>query len=249
MTRRRRGEVSLERALSKLGIASRREAHELIVAGRVRVDGRVMHDPGYAVIPERIKIEVDGAAQRPTSWCTLMMNKPAGTLVTRRDPEGRPTVYELLPEGIPRVDAVGRLDLASTGLLLLTSQTQLANWLTAPSSGIVRRYHVIVRGALGDDALARLIAGIEDRAEWLRAESIELLKRSSRETSLLLDLTEGKNREIRRLLAAVGTEATRLKRIAFGALELGTLRPGRVRLLDRAELRLAFPNAPERGLR
>ena len=132
--------------------------------------------------------------------------------------------------------AVGRLDLASAGVLLLTTDTRLADWLTDPANGVIRRYAVTARGSVSDDARRQLEAGIDD----LRASRVTVRKRSGRETHLIVELDEGKNREIRRLFSAIGHEVTRLTRVAFGAIELGSLQPGEFRELTREELRRAF---------
>jgi len=166
--------------------------------------------------------------------------------VTRRDPSGRRTVHELLGELPARVQAVGRLDQATSGLLLFTNDTRLADWLCDPRNAVPRRYAVTVRGMVSDESLARLERGLVDRGEELRARSARLRKRSRRESHLLLELVEGKNREVRRLCAACGHEVTRLARVAFGALELGRLQAGEHRVVDDEELAAAFPGAPLR---
>jgi 23S rRNA pseudouridine2605 synthase len=232
--------VTLERALSKLGLASRAEARGLIAAGRVEVDGRRVTNPRTAVVPERTRITVDGTRAAAEPWRLVLFHKPRGIVTTRRDPEGRPTVYTVLQAGgseswIDRLVPVGRLDLASTGLLLLTSDTRLADWLTDPKNRIARKYVVTVRGELTDETLTRL----KPRSTG----TVTLIKRSKRETHVFVELTEGKNREIRRMFDAVGHEVTRLKRIAFGGLELGSLQSGRWRDVTRAELQAAFPAA------
>jgi 23S rRNA pseudouridine2605 synthase len=220
-----RGRVALERALSKLGLASRREAQQLVRDGAVTVNGARVIDPLAAVSPERDVIAIAGrpAAARP--WRTIAFHKPRGAVTTRRDPQGRPTVFDLLGKEAGGLIAVGRLDLATTGLLLLTTDTQLAESLTNPDNAVVRRYVVTVRGAADDVACARLERG----ADGLRASSVRVKKRSRRETHLIVELTEGKNREIRRLFASIGHEVTRLLRVAYGPIELGTLQPGRWR--------------------
>jgi 23S rRNA pseudouridine2605 synthase len=228
--------VPLERALSKLGILSRSQARVSILDGRVTVNGVVVRDPRHPVVPERARIAVGDVTATRRPWRTVVLHKPRGTVTTRRDPEGRPTVFDLLGTDARGLIAVGRLDLASTGLLLLTTDTQLANRLTDPSSGVLRRYAVTVRGSLTNDDARRMTGGIGD----LRAESVRIRKKSSRETHLILELTEGKNREIRRLCLATGHEVTALKRIAFGGLELGTLLPGAWRQVTRQELSRAF---------
>jgi 23S rRNA pseudouridine2605 synthase len=234
--------VPLERALSKLGLASRSEARELIVSGRVKVDGRRAKDPRALVVPERVKISIDGQVVGRATWRLVLLHKPRGVVTTKRDPEGRPTVYDCLRGSwspgaadrawLDRLVPVGRLDLASTGLLLLTSDTRLADWLTDPRNAVVRRYVVTIRRALRPDARALLLA----------AATIEVLKRFNRETHLIVELTEGKNREIRRMFEALGHEVSRLKRIAFGGLGLGDLQPGEWREVSRDECRAVFAN-------
>jgi 23S rRNA pseudouridine2605 synthase len=233
------GRVPLARALSKLGISSRSEAIAQILEGRVAVAGRIVRDPGHLVVPESARISVDGKPARRSAWRLLMLNKTRGTVTTRRDPEGRPTVFDALGDEGRGLVAVGRLDLATTGLLLLTTDTQLSHRLTDPASAIVRRYVVTVRGSLSDADAARLVSGIGD----LRADSVRVRKRSARETHLIVELLEGRNREIRRLCSAVGREVTALKRIAFGGLELGDLPPGQWRSVSKDELRRAVGGA------
>jgi 23S rRNA pseudouridine2605 synthase len=141
---------------------------------------------------------------------------------------------------------VGRLDLASRGLLLMTNDTRLAAWLTDPANAVARRYAVRARGEVTDEGAARLIEGVVDRGERLAAASVTVRKRSRRESHLLLTLHTGRNRQVRRLLACLGHEVTDLKRVAFGALSLGDLQPGAWRVLSHEELQRAFPGAPLR---
>lgn len=238
-TDRMPGKVPLARALSKLGISSRSEAIAQILDGRVAVGGRVVRDPGHLVVPETARLTVDGAAARRGTWRLLMLHKTRGTVTTRRDPQGRPTVFDALGDDARGLVAVGRLDLATSGLLLLTSDTQLAHRLTDPASGIVRRYVVTVRGSLDDASAARMVDGIGE----LRADSVQVRKRSGRETHLIVELREGKNREIRRLCTAVGHEVSALKRVAFGGLELGGLAPGNWQSVTRDQASRAFGTA------
>ncbi len=231
MVRYKRGHVALERALSKLGAASRSDAQRLVRDGRVTVNGRIVRDPLASVSPERDDIRVNGSRAARKAWRTIAFYKPRGTVTSRRDPEGRRTVFDVLGKEAEGLIAVGRLDLATSGLLLLTNDTQLADRLLDPSNGVRRSYAVTVRGELTDDACARLEAGVED----LHAERVTIHKRSRRETHLAVDLAEGKNREVRRLFKAIGHEVTRLLRVSFGPIELGTLRPGEWRNVNEKE--------------
>jgi 23S rRNA pseudouridine2605 synthase len=201
-------------------------------------------DPAVPVAPGLTRIQVAGVEINRAPWLCIAVNKPRSVITSRTDPEGRRTVYELIGDVDARVVPVGRLDFASTGLLLMTNDTQLADWLTDPATGVVRRYVVTVRGELSDASASSMTKGVVERGETLKAESIQVLKRSKRETHLIVELTEGKNREIRRMLKAAGNEVTRLKRIAFGPLELGDLAPGKWRTISVEEMRAAFPHAP-----
>jgi len=208
--------VPSERAFSKLGLASRAEARALIQAGRVEIDGRRASDPRVSVVPERVQISIDGRRVDRTAWRLVLLHKPRGVVTTKRDPEGRRTVYATLRaagdrDWLDRLVPVGRLDLASTGLLLLTSDTRLADWLTDPRNAIVRRYVVTIRGELHTDAQASLPPAFAELRRGKSAAALEILKRSKRETHLIVELTEGKNREIRRMFEAIGHEVTRLK--------------------------------------
>lgn len=236
MRARKKATVPLARALSKLGLASRSEARTLIEAGRVTVDGRPAGDPSMLVVPERAQITIDGQARPRAPLVVIALNKPRGVVTTRDDPEGRPTVYDLVRDAGTHLATVGRLDRASTGLLLLTNATRLAAALTDRARAVPRVYVVTVRGALSDQAAAGAERGVDVDGERLAARRMVVRKRSQRETHLIVELTEGKNREIRRLLAALGHEVTRLTRIAFGSLELGPLASGRWRLLQAAEV-------------
>jgi 23S rRNA pseudouridine2605 synthase len=232
MSRVTKGLVRLDRALSRLGLASRSEAKRLIADGRIRVAGRVVRDGALLLNAERGGITIDGRTAIAPSWRTIAFHKPRGVVTTRRDPEGRRTVFDVLGEEARSLVVVGRLDMASTGLLLLTTDTRLANYLTDPDNAIARRYVVTVRGTLEDADADRMTAGIEG----LRASSVVIRKRSRRETHLIIELVEGKNREIRRMLEALGHPVTKLMRVAFGPIELGRLQPGEWRDVGRAEI-------------
>jgi 23S rRNA pseudouridine2605 synthase len=238
--------VSLERALSKLGLVSRRAARALILDGRVTVDDRTITNPSTRIVPERARIGIDGTARSRSKALTIVLHKPRGYVSTRSDPEGRKTIYDLLSNVPERVVPVGRLDLATSGLLILTTDTQFANWLTDPGSGVPRVYLVTVEGRVSDDTAAKLVDGLIIDGERMSAEEATVRKASGRESHLVVTLLEGRNREVRRLLDAVGHPVTRLRRVQFGGLELGDLAPGDWREVSPAELRSAFPTYPKR---
>jgi 23S rRNA pseudouridine2605 synthase len=239
------GKVKLERALSKLGIASRVVAREWILAGKVEVNGSVQRNPEFAVNPERTIIAIDGQRIQKAQTRTFLLYKPKGTVTTRSDEKGRKTVFDLIQDVDIHLIAVGRLDWATSGLLLLTNDTRLADWLTDPSNEIRRTYLVTVRGETTELKLESLRAGIKNQGDLLHAQDIILRKASRKESHLTVTLTEGKNREIRRMFASIGHEVTRLKRVSYGALELGELQPGEYRELSKEELLQVFPGIPD----
>lgn len=228
------GQVSLERALSKLGIATRREARQKILAGEVTVDGVPATDPLQGVVPERIAVEIAGAKAGPRAPTVVLLHKPRGVVTTRRDPRGRRTVYDCLVGLEEHVIAVGRLDAASSGLLVLTNDTRLADRLTDPANAVPRIYLVSVRGRAEAGLAAAAVRGVDDRGERLSAHAVAVRKASGRESHLVVELRQGKNREIRRLFAALGHEVTALKRVSFGDFALGNLAVGEWRRVDPA---------------
>jgi 23S rRNA pseudouridine2605 synthase len=239
------GEVALERALSKLGLASRSEARRLIGQGRVKVGGKVITDAFHSVRPETSRIEIDRQVQKSQRKVVYVLHKPRGVVTTASDPEGRPTVFDLLHGISERLHSVGRLDIATSGLLLLTNDTQLSAFLTDPASGVVRTYLVTVRGKVGEETLRAWMDGMTVDGERLGARSASIQKASGKETHFVMELTEGKNREVRRLCKAAGHEVTRLRRVAFGGLSLGDLAPGEFRKVSVENLRAAFPSLPD----
>ena len=222
--------VSLNRALSKLGILSRAQATEAIRAGRVKVDGRVITDPAANVVLKRVRITLDGRRRTGAEWRTILFHKPRGVVTTRRDPEGRRTIYDVIGPPASGLVAVGRLDLATSGVLLLTTDTRLAHRIADPANAVPRVYVVTVRGRVTDE-----------EAGQLDAVSVVVRKASNRETHLTVELRRGRNREVRKLFEAIGHEVTRLKRVRFGGLGLGTLAPGEWKDLTRTDVEAAFP--------
>ena len=231
------GTVPLVRALSKLGLASRTQTESWIAAGRLSVNGRIIKDPKFAVVPERDSFALDGKTlAAPTERICIALHKPRGYVTTRSDEKGRKTIFDLLPPEFHTLHAVGRLDMQTSGLLLLTNDTKLSSYLTEPRNAVPREYVVSVDGKVGDDTLQRMLAGVQDEGELLKASAISVRKLSGRESHLLITLHEGKNRELRRLCKAVGHEVNKLKRIAFGAVQLGELESGKWRELTATEM-------------
>jgi 23S rRNA pseudouridine2605 synthase len=228
--------VSLPRALSKLGFCSRTQAEALIAEGRVSVDGRVVRNASTRVDPGRARIAVDNQPVVAERKVYLMLNKPRGLVTTRDDPQERATVYDCL-EGLdlPFVAPVGRLDKASEGLLLMTNDTRWAQRVLDPASNVEKIYHVQVDHLPDRSTLDRLEAGMMLDGERLVAKSAKVLRAGTRNAWLEVILNEGKNRQIRRLLGAVGAEVFRLVRIDIGGVQLGDLQGGSTRHLTPGE--------------
>jgi 23S rRNA pseudouridine2605 synthase len=260
----------VEKALADAGVFSRRDAEFAVRAGRVRVNGRRVTALPCLVDPARDLIELDGeivelrgrAGERERPRLYFALNKPKGVISTARDPGGRANVVDMVRAGVPRgerVYPVGRLDADSAGLVLLTNDGELAHRLAHPSSGIPKEYRVFVQGALSGEALAQLKRGMyladegsrDGGARRARMQEVRVLKRTKdrRRGDLALvsvTLTEGQNREIRRLFARVGIKVRSLERVALGALELGRLPRGQFREL-RAEEVLALRRSVRLG--
>jgi len=227
--------VGLARALSKLGHCSRSQGFELARAGRVRLNGVVCRDPEAPVRMDRDRLEVDGEKLAAQAKVYLMLNKPRGIVTTASDEKGRDTVYALLDPALPWVAPVGRLDKASEGLLLMTNDPEWAARLLAPSTHVAKTYHVQI-SALADAALlASMRRGVEVDGERLAARSARVLRTGEKNCWLEVILDEGKNRQIRRMLEALGVEVLRLLRVAVGPLALGELPKGKVQPLSAAQ--------------
>lgn len=226
----------LAREISRRGLCSRTQAAMAIRAGRVCVNGRSVRDPELPC-GARARIELDGHPVLPGEHIYLALNKPRGLLTTARDEHGRDTVYALLANaGLPWLAPVGRLDKASEGLLLLTNDSSWAAALIDPVRHVPKTYRVQVRGVPDEAALARMRAGISDNGEHLAVREVALLQSGGRTAWLKCVLDEGRNRHLRRLLAALGFEVLRLLRVAIGPLLLGDLARGAWRVLDAREV-------------
>jgi pseudouridine synthase len=226
----------LQKILSQAGVSSRRKAEELIRAGRVRVNGRVVRELGTRALPSD-RITIDGRPLAvPETFLYLVLNKPTGVVTTAADPEGRPTVLDLLGKVRQRVFPVGRLDYHSAGLLLLTNDGELALRLTHPRYHVAKTYRVKVRGRPTPHALERLGKGIRFREGPTAPAKVRVLESSERKTWLEITISEGKRRQVRRMCDAVGLPVEKLIRISLGPLKLGRLPPGHFRPLDSEEI-------------
>ncbi|SIO56506.1 pseudouridine synthase [Rhodovulum sp. ES.010] len=218
----------IAKVLARAGLASRREAERMIAAGRVAVNGRRIDSPALNVTG-RDRIEVDGTPLPVRDPVRLWLyHKPAGLVTTARDEKGRETVFDKMPEGMPRVMTIGRLDLNSEGLLLLTNDGGIKRRLELPSTGWLRKYRVRVKGAPKDETLAPLRAGITIEGERFQPMEVTLDRQQGANAWLTMGLREGKNREIRRAMEAVGLSVNRLIRVGYGPFRLGELKPGEV---------------------
>jgi 23S rRNA pseudouridine2605 synthase len=227
----------IAKTLSRAGIASRRDAERMIAEGRVSVNGKVIVSPALNVT-EKDRIVVDGKMVAEAEPARLWLyHKPSGIVTTTRDEKDRPTDFDNLPADMPRVMAVGRLDLTSEGLLLLTNDGELKRKLELPSTGWLRRYRVRVYGPIGDAALDKLRAGIEVDGVRYQPMIVTFDREQGSNTWLTISLREGKNREIRRAVEFVGATVTRLIRVSYGPFQLGKLKAGEVEEIKRRVLR------------
>ncbi len=227
----------LQKILAQAGVASRRSAERLILDGRVRVNGRIINELGARANPQRDRVEVDGkrlVAERPVYY---LMHKPRGVVTTLDDPEGRKSVKDLLRNIPERLFPVGRLDFQTSGALLLTNDGAMAQSLLHPTRRVPKTYHAKIEGPLEAQRLELLRAGVTlDDGEVTAPAEVDIVRRDDRHTFISVTISEGKNRQIHRMLDAVGRVVMRLTRMSFAGLELGNMRPGEVRPLTSTEL-------------
>lgn len=229
--------VRLQRFLASAGVDSRRKCEEYISAGRVTVDGEVCDELGSTVDPERQEIRLDGQRVQPQPKRYYVLNKPPGYVCTNRDPAGRPRAIDLVSESGRGLFTVGRLDASSQGLLLVTNDGELAHRLAHPRYKVRRCYRVQVVGRPTPETLRRLVRGMRFADGLFRARRAKKVRSKGKSTFLEIELTQGHNREIRRLLARVGHKVIHLERVAFGPLKLGRLPVGQCRPLRPNELK------------
>lgn len=231
----------IAKLLARAGVASRREIERMITEGRIALDGKTIDTPA-TILKSLHGITVDGTpVQQPAPAKLFRFHKPRGVLTTERDPKGRPTIYDRLPAGLPRLMPVGRLDLNTEGLLLLTNDGELKRQLELPSTGVVRTYRARAFGQVSQEQLEDLIEGVE--IDGIRYGSIDanLERRTGANTWIELKLTEGKNREVRRVLEYLGLEVSRLIRTSYGPFELEDMPVGAVDEIRRHDV-ITFRN-------
>tara|TARA_R110000868_G_scaffold225999_2_gene478342 strand:+ start:7352 stop:8506 length:1155 start_codon:yes stop_codon:yes gene_type:complete len=233
--------------LARAGVASRREIERMIEGGRVKVNGKVLDTPAFKVTGQETII-VDGVTvETPEATRLWLYHKPAGLVTTHSDPEGRETVFDKLPKEIGRVISIGRLDLTSEGLLLLTNDGALARALELPSTGWTRRYRARAFGTIDNAAVAKLQAGITVEGIKYGPMEVEVERETGSNIWLTIGIKEGKNREVRRALDAVGLRVNRLIRIAYGPFQLGTIDRGEVKSIGARILRDQCGHLMEKG--
>ena len=227
--------MTIQKRMAQLGIASRRASEKLILEGRVKVNGKVQTVLGTKVSVADT-IEVDEKVIEPTEPICILLYKPMGTLCTANDPRGRSTIYDLLGKELPFLAHVGRLDYNTEGLLLMTNDGDLAQALLKPESAIPRVYELKIRGRLSKEAYKQIETGIPLDGRPTKPVFLERIQSKSKHDWLQLTLMEGKNRHIHRIMQAVGTSVTRLRRVSFANLTLGGLEPGEYRKLRMREI-------------
>ncbi|AEH44936.1 pseudouridine synthase [Thermodesulfatator indicus DSM 15286] len=229
--------IRLNKFLSRAGVASRRKADELIKEGKVKVNGKVVREPGIKIDPSSQNVEVDDQLITIEEPVYYLFYKPSGYLTSLYDPHGRKTIKEFLKSLPTRVFPVGRLDAATEGLLLLTNDGELANRLLHPRYEIKRVYHATIKGHPHEKLIDRLLKeGVEVEGRRVFPKKIRLLRRSPRTSTYEIVVGEGRKREVRKIFASIGHPVVHLKRVAFGPLTLGRLRPGEIRPLSPKEL-------------
>lgn len=234
--------VRLQKFLADAGVASRRASEQFILEGRVQVNGHIVRLLGSKVDEAHDKVTVDGKLVRTKKKLYVALNKPVGCVCSRKDEYERPTIYQLLPKEWDNLYSVGRLDYDTEGLIFLTNDGQFALRLTHPRYGTWKKYVVTVEGPVEASVLQKFTRGIFHQGEKLRAEKARLISATKSISVAELDLTEGKNREVRRLFESQGLTVKRLQRVQIGKIKLGELKPGKWRTLTEPEIKSLLGN-------
>jgi 23S rRNA pseudouridine2605 synthase len=247
--RNKRPLKTLERVLSKAGLGSRVEARRWIQAGRVTVNGRITCDPDHWVDMDRDRVRFDNHPLVARERHYVLLYKPTGYLTTYRDPRGRPTVYDLIADVGTFLSPVGRLDLDTSGLLIMTNDNQFAERITNPDSHVPKTYLVKASMVLSDEHLQLLRDGLELTDGPTRPATVVRVRDSAKYTHFEITLTEGRNRQVRRMVEALGARVLKLVRVKIGSITIGTLPIGRWRFLTPAEVAVLAPAPTRRRLR
>jgi 23S rRNA pseudouridine2605 synthase len=229
--------VRVQKLLAEAGVASRRASEQLILSGRVSVNGQTVLTLGTKVDPSQDAVAVDGQPVKAKRKLYVALNKPPGLVCSRKDEHQRPTIYQLLPREWAHLHSVGRLDFNSEGLLFLTNDGEFSLRLTHPRYGVHKKYLATVEGKIEPEMLRRFMQGLWYEGERFQAEKARLVSSSHLESVVELDLAEGKYREVRRLFESQGRTVKRLVRIQIGRIKLGELRPGKWRALTESEIK------------
>jgi 23S rRNA pseudouridine2605 synthase len=228
--------MRLNKYIAQSGVASRRKADQLTINGAVRINGKVMKEPGYDVQPEDT-VEINGQVLHPaTKKIYIVLNKPKGYITTVSDEQDRPTVMDLVTDITERVFPVGRLDYNTTGLLILTNDGELSQKLTHPQHQVTKTYHARVSGVLSNERLNKLRSGVDIGGFVTSKARIEILKQAEKSTIVEVEISEGKNRQVRKMFTAVGCKVQELERVSMGEIRLGRLLQGHYRKLTAQEV-------------
>ncbi len=229
--------VRLQKFLAEAGLASRRASEEIILAGRVAVNGEPVRQLGVKIDPLHAHVTVDGKPLRAKRKLYIALNKPRGLVCSRKDERQRATIYDLLPKEWGHLHSVGRLDYASEGLIFLTNDGEFSMRLTHPRYGVKKKYVATVEGQVSREALGQLTRGLWHDGEKLKAEKARLVASGRAQSVVELELAEGKNREVRRLFEGQGLAVKRLQRVQIGKIKLGELPAGKWRTLTEPEIK------------
>jgi 23S rRNA pseudouridine2605 synthase len=229
--------VRLQKFLADAGVASRRAGEQMILAGRVAVNGQAVAELGTKVEPGHDQVTVDGQPVRVRRKIYLALNKPPGLVCSRQDEFSRPRIYDLLPKEWGHLHSVGRLDYNSEGLIFLTNDGEFSLRLTHPRYGVHKKYLATVEGKVDEEMLRRFMQGVSYQGERFKAQKARLVSGSQAQSVVELELAEGKYREVRRLFESQGRTVKRLQRVQIGKIKLGELRPGKWRTLTETEIK------------
>lgn len=240
----------LQKYLADSGIASRRKSEEFILAGKVKVNGEIIKELGFKVDPEKDLIEYLGVkVEKNKERMVLMLNKPTEVISSAKDPQGRKTVIDLIPERFPRLYPVGRLDYDSEGMILLTNDGELANKITHPKSKVKKVYSVWVYGYPSKESMSKFSKGVELEDGTTAPAKIKIIKKGKNSTEMEVEISEGKKRQVRRMFEILGHPVFKLVRTQIGELKMGNLEQGKYKVLKEQEIKRIFYQEQKRNIK